>query len=84
MKKIITPAVREEAEYVCDVTGKPAVATLVMTFGHGSARDMDVLRVDLSREAAEEVLALLQSKYPQFVPKEAESLMEPCPLCGRQ
>ncbi len=35
-------------------------------------------------EAAEEVLALLQSKYPQFVPKEAESFMEPCPLCERR
>ncbi len=84
MRKIITPGVREEAEYVCDVTGKPAVATLVMTFGYGSARDMDVLRVDLSNEAAEDVLALLQSKYPQFVPKEAESVMDPCPLCGRR
>ena len=45
-----------------DLTGKPAVATLVMTFGYGSARDLDVLRVDLCNEAAEEVLALLQSK----------------------
>ncbi len=34
MKKIITPGVREEAQYVCDVTGKPAVAMLVMTFGY--------------------------------------------------
>ena len=83
MKKIITPGVREEAEYICDVTGKPAVATLIMTFGYGSPRDMAVLRVDLSSEAAEEVLALLQSKYLQFMPTEAESFMEPCPLCER-
>jgi len=29
MKKIITPGVREEVEYMCDVTGKPAVAELI-------------------------------------------------------
>ncbi len=55
-----------------------------MTFGYGSARGMDVLRVDLSGETPEDVLALLQSKYPQFVPKEAESIMDPCPLCERR
>jgi hypothetical protein len=82
MKKIITPAVREEYELVCDVTGKPAVANLVMTFGYGSARDMDVLKVDLSSEVAEEVLKLLQSKYPQFQTHEVESFLSPCPLCG--
>lgn len=56
MKKIIRPAVREEAELICDVTGKPAVARLVMTFGYGSFRDMELLEVDLCAEAAEEVL----------------------------
>jgi hypothetical protein len=70
MKKIIRPGVREEYELVCDVTGEPAVAELVMTFGYGSVRDMDVLKVDLCNEAAEEVLKLLQSKYPQFQPVE--------------
>jgi hypothetical protein len=65
MKKIITPAVREDAEYICDVTGKPAVAKLVMTFGYGSQRDMDLLNVDLCSEVAEDVLKLLQGKYPQ-------------------
>jgi len=33
MKKIITPGVREEAELICGLTGKPAVARLVMVFG---------------------------------------------------
>jgi hypothetical protein len=33
---------------------------------------MDLLEVDLCNEAAEEVLKLLQSKYPQFQPKEVE------------
>jgi len=84
MKKIITPAVREEAEYICDVTGKPAVAHLVMMFGYGSFRDLDVLKVDLSAEAAEDVLTLLQSKYPQMQPKEEESFLAPCPLCGQR
>ena len=74
MKKIITAGVREEAEYICDVTAKPAVATLVMTFGYGSARDMDVLRADLSKETAEEVLALLQSKTPSSCPRKPNPL----------
>jgi hypothetical protein len=82
MKKITTPGVREEYELVCDVTGKPAVAKFVMTFGFGSPRDMDVLKVDLSSEAAEDVLKLLQSKYPQFQTQEEESFMSPCPLCA--
>jgi len=82
MKKIIQPAVQEEAEFICDVTGKSAVARLVMTFGYGSFRDMDLLEVDLCAEAAEEVLKLLQSKYPQFKPKEVEAY-NPCPVCLR-
>jgi len=83
MKKIITPAVREEYERLCDVTGQPAVARLVMTFGYGSQRDMDVLNVDLCNEAAEAVLKLLQSNYPQFKTVEEENLFAACPLCGR-
>jgi hypothetical protein len=81
MKKIITPAVREDYELICDVTGKPAVAKLVMTFGYGSARDMDLLSVDLSREVAEEVLDHLQSKYPQFKPVEQRDGWVECPVC---
>ena len=83
MKKIITPGVREEAECVCDVTGKPAVARLAMTFDYGSHRDTDTLGVDLCDEAADEVLKLPQSKYPQFQPQQNDSLTPPCPLCGR-
>jgi hypothetical protein len=82
MKKIITPGVREEAEYLCDVTGKPAVAKLIMSFGYGSQRDMDLLDVDLSSEVAEDVLKLLQSKYPQFQSVETRERMS-CALCGR-
>jgi hypothetical protein len=82
MKHIITPAVHEESERLCDVTGKPAVAHLVMTFGYGSQRDMDVLEVDLASEVAEEVLKLLQSKYPQFQPVETDNFTR-CPMCGR-
>ncbi len=74
MKKIITPGVREEAEYVCDVTGKPAVAALVMTFGYGSARDMDVMRVDLSREAAEDVLRCSSRNIPSSSPRKPNPL----------
>jgi len=66
MKKIIVPAVHEEAELICDVTGKPAVAKLTMSFEYGSDRDGDVLEADLCNEAANEILGLLQSKYPQF------------------
>ena len=82
MKKIITPGVREESELFCDVTGKPAVARLAMRFGYGSSRDMDVLKVDLCDEVAEEILKLLQSKYPQFQTVETEMLSD-CPMCGR-
>ena len=66
MKKIIVPEVKEQAELICDVTGKPAVAKLTLWFGYGSDHDGEKLEVDLSREAANEVCALLQSKYPQF------------------
>jgi hypothetical protein len=83
MKKILTLGVREEAEYICDVTGKPAVAKLVMVFGYGSFRDMDVLPVDRSAEAAEDVLKFLQSKYPQMQSHDEESPLGPCPLCER-
>jgi hypothetical protein len=82
MKKIIIPAVREESEYICDLTGKPAVAHLVMTFSYGSFRDMDLLDVDLSAEAAEDVLKLLQSKYPQMQPARTDGY-NPCPVCRR-
>ena len=39
MKKIIVPETREQAEFICDVTGKPAVAKLTLTFGYGSDHD---------------------------------------------
>ena len=63
MKKIIQ---REEAELVCDVTGKPAVAKLTLEFRYGSRHDMQVLETDLSNEVSDEILKLLQTKYPQF------------------
>ena len=83
MKKIIKPAVNEEYELLCDVSGKPAVACLIMSFGYGSMRDMDRLYVDLSSEVAEEVLRHLQSKYPQFQPVEMREGFQECPLCHR-
>lgn len=66
MKKSIVPGAREQAEFLCDVSGKPAVARLVLKFGYGSDHDGQMLDADLSCEVAEEVLALLRSKYPQF------------------
>ena len=83
MKRILTPGVREEAEYLCDVTGKPAVAKLAMTFDWNSRHDMQVLDVDLSDEAAEEVLKFLQSKNPQIQTRDAPAIPHRCPLCGR-
>ena len=83
MKKIITPAVREEAEILCDVTGKPAVSRLAMRFGfYGGHRDLQALEVDLCEEVAEDILKLLQSKYPQFQTVESD-LLSACPMCGR-
>ena len=82
MKKIVTPAVREEYETLCDVTGKPAVAGLVMYFWYGSSQDGDALKVDMCEEVAEDVLKLLQSKYPQFQTKDDGDNIMSCPLCG--
>ena len=82
MKKIITPAVPEESETLCDATGKPAVSGLVMWFWYGSSHDGDVLRVDMCDEVAEDVLKMLQSKYPQLHIEREENIMA-CPLCHR-
>ncbi len=66
MKKVIVPEVKEKAEVICDVTGNPAVAKLTLWFGYGSDHDGEMLDVDLSCEAANEVWNLLRSKYPEF------------------
>ncbi len=66
MKKILIPGVQEEAEYLCDVSGRPAVASLTLKFGYPSDHDGQMLKVDLGNEVANEVLALLQSRYPQL------------------
>ncbi|MEK7678454.1 MAG: hypothetical protein AAB676_21715 [Verrucomicrobiota bacterium] len=66
MKKIIVPETKEQAELICDVTGKPAVAKLTLTFSYGSDHDGEMLEADLSNEIANDVLALLQAKYVQF------------------
>lgn len=86
MKKIIKPGVREESETVCDVTGKPAVAKLVLAFDYyGGRHDCKVLRADLCEEVAACILKLLQSKYPQFQTQESERFeaAATCPLCRR-
>ena len=82
MKKIIKPGVPEESETVCDATGKPAVAGLVMWFWYGSSHDGRRLKVDLCDEVAEEILEILQRKYPRFKIDEREWIMH-CPLCER-
>jgi hypothetical protein len=84
MKKMIKPAVREESELICDVTGKPAVARLIMTFGYGSGRDSDLLRLDLADEVAEEVVAYLKAKYPNLQYQERGEFEWGCPLCHRR
>lgn len=66
MKKILVPGVREEAEYVCDVSGQPAVASLALKFGYPSDHDGQMIEADLGNEAANEILALLQSRYPRL------------------
>ena len=55
-----------------------------MTFGDGSFWGTDLLSVDLSAEAGEDVLKLLQSKYPQMQPEfNPDGILAPCPLRGR-
>ena len=83
MKHIKTAAVREDADFTCDVTGKPAVATLLMTFGYGSRRDMDMLRLDLCDEIAEDIVKYLKEKYPKLQYSERDFLSK-CPLCDRE
>jgi len=39
MKRITVPEMRKQAEFICDVTGKPAVAKLMLAFGYGSDHD---------------------------------------------
>ena len=83
MKKIITPGVREESELICDVTGKPAVAKLVLAFDYyGGVHDCKRLKPDLCEEVAADIMKLLQSKYPQFKIEEGDPFMQ-CPSCGR-
>ena len=67
---------------LCDATGRPAVAGLVMYFWYGSSHDGERLKVDLCDEVADDVLKLLQNKYPQFQTAPEENLMC-CPLCSR-
>jgi hypothetical protein len=83
MKKIIKQARREEAEYICDLTGKPAVGKLLMVFDWTSRHDFKVLEVDLADEAAEEILKFLQSKNAQIQTKDQGLAVRHCPLCGR-
>jgi hypothetical protein len=71
MKKIIVP---EVAELVCDVTGKPAVASIKMEFWYGSSHDAQVLEADMCDEVAEEMLKLLQGKYPQLKTRDTKFL----------
>jgi hypothetical protein len=82
MKKITVPGVREEYDLVCDVTGEPAVASLKLDFGYGSNHDGQVLVADLSREASNEVLAWLQSRFPQLQLEDYFELLasRECPL----
>lgn len=82
MKKIISPAVREEAEYICDVTGKPAHGKLLVTFGYGSHHDTQVLEMDLSDEAADEIIQFLKAKSPGI--KLQDRPMHSYPLCHRR
>ncbi len=84
MKKIITPGVREKYELICDVTGNPAVAKLVLCFDYyGGVRDCELLRVDLCEEVGAEILKLLQSKYPQLKTEKDQDVMG-CPFCCRR
>ena len=83
MKKTIRPEVPEQSERLCDVTGKPAAARLVIAIKYGSRLDNDGMDVDLCEEVAEDVLKLLRSKYPQFQPHPAEGAHVFCPWCHR-
>ena len=64
----------ETTQYLCDITGKPCEpmsetehsATLRFDFGYGSKLDGTHGEFHLSATAAEDVWALLKSRYPQL------------------
>jgi hypothetical protein len=62
MKRTMVPGVCEEAEYLCDVTGKSAVARLTLKFVYPADHDGQMLEADLGNEP----LTLLQAEYPQL------------------
>ena len=67
MKHILTPAVEEKYEYLCDVTKRPAFACLYLDFWWGSEHDGQYLRAELCDETAKDILKMIQEKYPNLV-----------------
>lgn len=68
MKKIITPAKREESEYFCDFhEGKPAYGSMRLEFWYPSNADGSTIHFDLSDDAAMEILTMISEKYPKTV-----------------
>lgn len=77
MKKIIKPAAQEQSEYFCDFSGEKLVdyipAELKICFGYGSKHDGFYLNLDLSDDAAEELLEFIKNKLS---PQTKEKLKE--------
>jgi hypothetical protein len=65
MKIIKRPAVREEADYTCDLTGKPIneglPCCLSLQFGYGSTHDGEAYEFHFSEEAEQVLLPVLRT-----------------------
>jgi hypothetical protein len=79
MKKITKPAVREDATYYSDFTGKcfgewhPPIQ-LKLEFGYGSIYDGSCLKFDLDDKDIEDILTLLKSKLSDDTKKELKTM----------
>jgi hypothetical protein len=86
MKKVITKARAERAEWVCDVTGEEGVAWLRLRFGYGSKHDMLELQGELSDIESDKLLRYLFKRYPKFrlmdllEGVQIKKLHPPCPV----
>lgn len=79
MKQIKKQAQQEEADFYCDFTGEKIIdyipVEVKIMFGHGSNHDGAALNLDLSDDAAEELLEFIKNKLTtQTKQKIAEEL----------
>jgi hypothetical protein len=63
VKKILREAVSEVSESVCNKCGKPAVSSLIFTFGYGSDDDLEEIHGDFCNKHGSELRKEILKKY---------------------